>query len=447
MTMIFKAFAGALAVLQNPTVGPTGPLTLDQAASIAERNAFSVQLQLSRVEQGVQNVVLNRASLLPTGSASYSLSHLPQDVVTNLGGAQIVQQRQDTRTISGSLSFPIDLFGNSQRRVQAAQAGTRAARVTLEATRNDARLNAKSAFIAVLRAQAALKVADQTVLDATQQLERERQLFAGQQVARIDVVRLEAQLESARADQLVAQNTLANAKNALNFALARPIETPIEAVDVTALPSDPPAVQSLTQAAETKRPELRSWVETLKQLEYTRRAAESGQLPSLSLGVNYSRNLDAGAFAQKEQTTANVTLSLPVFDGGATRARVKSARQDELQAKINLAQTRLTITQDVTNAYTSILTAKARLASAEAQVRAAEEVYRIAQVRQAAGSDNTYVEVVDALTSLVQARNTLISARYDYLLAYSQLQRAVGSDDLSAATGTGAASPVGGGSR
>lgn len=443
MSLIVKALAATFAVAQGTAPVQTGPLTLDEAAAIAERNAFAVRLQQSRIEQNRQRVEEARAGLLPQANGSFSVNRLPQAQTANLGGGQtIVTQGAEQRTISGGITFPIDIFGNIQRRVDAGRANLRSSRNTLIATRNDVRLNAKTAFLNVLRAQAAVGVAQQAVNDSNERLEQARKLLSGEQVARVDVTRLEAQLAASQAELVNARNNLELQRYAFNLALARPIETPVEVVDVPALPESPTDATPLALNAQQTRPEVRALNDTVDALAHTRRALESGLNPSLSFGVNYQRNLDAVGFAQKEQTVANLTLNIPVFDGGATRARVRAARQDEEQAKINLEQTKLTISQEVRNATTSLINTRARLASAEAQVRSAEEVYRLARVRQDA-AEGTYVEVVDALTQLIQARNAVVSARYDYLVAFSQLQRAVGSDDLSGAP----AAPNGGGSR
>jgi outer membrane protein TolC len=125
------------------------------------------------------------------------------------------------------------------------------------------------------------------------------------------------------------------------------------------------------------------------------------------------------------------TLNVPLFDSGATRARVKEARQDEEAAKIQLKQTQLNISQQVRDAFADLSSAQARLANAQRQVSLAEEVFRLAKVRQDAG-EGTYVEVIDAETSLATSRNSLVSAKYDYFLAFSQLQHAMGNDNVGA---------------
>lgn len=440
MTLLLKLISAAISAATGPAPVTNDILTLDQAASIAERNAFSVRLQQSRVEQSSQRLAESRAGLGPTLSSGFSDTRYPQSQTAAIGTGTITTQQAETRTITGSISMPIDLFGNRTRQIQASSLNLKASRTTLDATRNDARLSAKSAYFNVLRAKASVGVAEVALQDAQKRLDQNRQLLAGEQVAKVDVTRLEAQLAQSQADLESATNTLQIQKNAFNVALARPVETPVELEDVTTLPELPSNVDGLVKTAMAGRPELNALRHSVRALALTRRAAEASLNPSLSFGVNYQRNLDAAGFSQKEQTSATLSFSVPIFDSGATRARVRQALQDEAQAKINLEQSELAVSQDVRNAITNMITAKARLASAESQVKAAQEVYRLAQVRQSA-AEATYVEVIDALNSLVSSRNNAVSARYDYFVAYSQLQRAVGKDDLSSlALGTGTSS-------
>ena len=86
----------------------------------------------------------------------------------------------------------------------------------------------------------------------------------------------------------------------------------------------------------------------------------------------------------------------------------------------------------VRTAVANLGSAKARFENAQAQVMLAQETYRLAVVKQNAG-EGTYVEVIDAQNALTQAKDGLLGAKYDYLTAYAQLQRAVGVDDISAA--------------
>jgi outer membrane protein len=245
------------------------------------------------------------------------------------------------------------------------------------------------------------------------------------------VIRIEAQLAQAQSDLITATNAQTLAKQSLNNLMGRPIESEFQTAKVANLPATPAAdIAEIDKAAQGGRPEAKALEKTREALALITRATERGMNPSLNLGVNYQRNIDAQGFTARDQsTTGTLTLNVPVFDSGITRSQVKQARQDEEQAKIQLEQVRLGISLEVRQAITNMVNAAARLTVAERQLAAAQENYRISRVRLAAGEGIT-LEITDALTQLTQARTAVVSARYDYWTAYSELQRAVGTDDL-----------------
>jgi outer membrane protein TolC len=313
--------------------------------------------------------------------------------------------------------------------VKAYRANERASRFTLLAVYNDLRLNVRTSYYRVLSAREQVTVQTQALKDAQENLDRTKQLFAADQKAKVDVTRSEANVAQAQYDLLATQNNLQLAKNALNYALARPIETPLDVQDVVALPPVSLDVDKSIALAQQSRPEILSYLSSLEGLKNVTRATESGLNPSLSLGASYSKNLDPFNGARATGGSASATLSIPIFDSGSTRAKVKQSRQDEVLTKTQLAQAQLGISQDVRSAVTSLTNARARLLNAQTQVALSQEVLRLAGVRRDAG-EGTYVEIIDAETDLTRARNGLVSARYDYLTAYAQLQRALGRDDV-----------------
>jgi outer membrane protein TolC len=60
------------------------------------------------------------------------------------------------------------------------------------------------------------------------------------------------------------------------------------------------------------------------------------------------------------------------------------------------------------------------------------EVVRIARVRRDA-AEGTVLEIIDAETTLVNARNAVINAEFDFYAAHADLQHAIGADDIDAA--------------
>jgi len=407
-------------------------LTLDQAVDIAMKNAFEIQRQLSVIEKNRQKVKENEGQLGPKVLLSGTYSRNDKEQTTSFGGNTVILQPIDAKSVTASLQWALDISGNIGRIVRASKATVLASEQTLEATKNDVKLNVRQAYLNVLKAEDQVEVASLSVSDAEERLKNaQAELKAGTK-ANIDVIRIEAQLAQAQSDQISAQNQFALSKQSLNNTLGRPIETEFEPVHIEGVPTTPKVDQTaVANAAQQNRPEVKALVKTRESLALITRATERGMNPSLSLGVNHVRNIDAEGFSSRnESTVGTVTLNIPIFDSGITRAQVKEARQDEEQARIQLDQVKLGISLEVRQALTNIINASTRLEVAQRQLKAAEENYRIAKVRLTAGEGIT-LEITDALQQLTQARTGVVSARYDYWTAYSQLQRAVGTDDVS----------------
>ena len=446
MIEIIRVIGAVVAALQGTTPADPGPMTLDQAIRIAENRAFAVRIQQSAVEKNRQKINEAKANLGPQVSIGGTYTRYDQEVTTSFGAGSppVVIQPIDSKTANATLTLPIDIAGNKTRLLHASEATKRSSTQTLKATYNDTRLNVREAYFAVLRAKASIEVDEKALADAKGRLDQGQKQFEQQQVARLDVTRYQAQVAQSTSDLIAAKDSLTLANYAFNQALARPIESPVSLVDVTELPKVDPTEEILVKTAQQKRPEVIASLESLRALGLITRATEAGMNPSLNLQVQYQRTIDPQGFtAVPGLTTGMLVLSIPIFDSGSTRAKVKEARQDEVQAKLNLEQTRLQISQDVRNAVANLGSAKARLDNAIEQVKLAEEVFRLAKVRQDAGA-GTYYEVIDAESQLTQARNGEVSARYDYLTSYSQLQRAVGADDIVAAVADYNKAPKGG---
>ena len=407
-------------------------LTMEQAVEIATKNAFSVRQQLSAIEKNRQRVKESQGNLGPRVVVSGTYTRYPSEESTEIGpGQSIVTQPLDTKVATAALQLPIDISGNIGRLVRASKANLLASRETLDAVRNDVKLTTRRSYLGVLRSEEQVQVAQQSLKEAEERLKNAKLELAAGTKAKIDVIRVEAQVAQAQSDLIAATNQRTLAKQSLNNMLGRPIETDFQTQKINAVPQTPASsVDELDRAAQSTRPEAKALERTREALAFIRRATERGLQPTLTAGVNLQKNFDAEGFSARDQTVnGSLTMNWPIFDSGITRAQVGQARQDEEQAKIQLEQVKLGISLEVRQAMTNLINSAARLEVAERQLAAAEENYRIATVRLASGEGIT-LEITDALTQLTQARTGVVAARYDYWTAYSELQRAAGTDDI-----------------
>src|SRR5471030_1925009 len=239
MIELAKAIGAIVAAMNGTAVLQNGPMTIDQAVAVAENNAFAVQIQKSVIEKNRQRVNEARSNLGPQISLGANYTRFDQEISASFGpGASVILQPIDNKTVNGTLTLPIDISGNKNRLLASSKATKKASDISLNATYSDTRLSVRQAYYAVLRAKALIDVDQKALADAQGRLDQGQKQFDQQQVVRLDVTRYKAQVAQANSDLITAKDNLVLANYAFNLALARPIETVVNLVDVTELPTD-----------------------------------------------------------------------------------------------------------------------------------------------------------------------------------------------------------------
>jgi outer membrane protein TolC len=189
----------------------------------------------------------------------------------------------------------------------------------------------------------------------------------------------------------------------------------------------------LIESAMADRPEI-------KQLRFQEQVgkkfisiAKAGNKPNLTVIGDYSYQSNADdpgdIFDSDEwKNIWNVTLALqiPLFDGLATRARVKQAESGLRQIQIGMEQLTDGIGLEVRAAFFGFQESQELLKAQEETVQQAEESLRIANLRYKNGMI-TGVELMDAELAFTQAQTNQFNAVHDYIIAVAKLERATGS--------------------
>jgi outer membrane protein TolC len=128
---------------------------------------------------------------------------------------------------------------------------------------------------------------------------------------------------------------------------------------------------------------------------------------------------------------ANLGVTLPIFDGGLARERLREAQGVVAGAEVSRRQATDLVQVDVQQAYILLVQARDRVAVSDVEVAQAQESYRLAIVRYNAGVSqqpgvSPQLEFSNAQNALALAQSNHINALYDYNNARAQLDRAVG---------------------
>lgn len=440
--------------LPQPT-GGTGPATYSLAQTIAGALNSSSDLQIAARNVQIDQKRADEAAAAgrPNVRANASATRYDQATKIQIGGGPPVEvQKSHSELLSINVGDQLDITGQVRAASSQARLQSLADQFTLDQIRNGRILRAKSVFYNLLRAEHQVQVADQNLATAQRQLRDAQNLFVGQVGQRIDVYRAATQVATAQQQLTAAQNNQAIARESFNDLVGRPLtaQTQVEDVpgvnvgaDVTntasvgalsalslfQVPTSEVSGIDVGQSVNTaiaRRPEILAGEVNVRVAQTGIKLAHAGLEPTLALnaGGNY---FPTTSFQSPRQRTAAITatLSLPLYDGGATRDRVQEAQLRTENARTALESTRSDVTLDVRQSYLNLSTAARQIGAANTALQQAIAARQLAQIRYE-GQVGTYLEVTDAQSALVQAENSQVNAVYDYLIARAQFQNAVG---------------------
>ena len=119
------------------------------------------------------------------------------------------------------------------------------------------------------------------------------------------------------------------------------------------------------------------------------------------------------------------TLNIPVWNWGATRSKIKQAEIKQQQARLDLTLAERTLQGNLAGFYKEAQAAQAQLDSLRSSTELSAESLRLTLLRYEAG-EAVALEVVDAQTTLTQARNAQEDGLVRYRVALANLQTLTG---------------------
>ena len=290
---------------------------------------------------------------------------------------------------------------------------------------NETALSVKNLFFTVLRNQAQVGVYQQQITADTESVRVTQARVTAGAAAQYDLLTAQTTLSNAQQQLSSSRNTLALAVVNLNNLIGIAPSTRITLSE----PQAPSLNQKfdadqLTQSAFRFRPEIKQADNNVLIARRLIKLAGSSLLPSFSIvGTgNYNGHVASGT---NSTMSLSAVLGIPLYDGGATRAKVTEAQSDLRSQQITRDQLRQNVSVEILQALSNINDAQTRAASATVGAAQAQEALRLANVRYQNGI-GTILDVVNADAQLSQARTNSLNAQYDYQTSLAQLTRGIG---------------------
>jgi len=447
--MIATILAAALAAAAPQTQAPqaqvpqaqvpqdTAHLTLAEALRGALERYPTIAAARASREQAAAAVGEARASLFPRLALDAQLTRyqLPSLVyplhslalTPPIAPSALPVFDRTTGQGAASLSWTLWDFGASTGRIRAARAAESAAGAAVDATEAALLARVASAYLRVLTLEGVLHAQDQQLEALAAEADRVHQLLAAGRAARVEVLRIEATVTSARADREGTVADLEVAERDLSQLANVPVErargarlTPLRLRDSSAV-SDRAAFLARAEAANPDLQQARQAAQAgLAQLD----AVRATRFPELKLLGNWVDRTSSQAVF-KNEWQAGVELSYPLFTGGQRTSQIRRADADYRVRAEQVRQAEFALEQSVDRALGALREAHARVAALATAAEQFDEVVRIRRLSLQTGS-GTQTDFLDAETDLLRARASLVEARHAEIAARVELARVAG---------------------
>ena len=435
-------------------------LTLQESIDIALEDSLSLKIAEERVRTAEQKVNEARAAMIPSLSANGSYTYfgklptmifdfdpsalgLSPEIMGLLGGgseapedsapSEIPVGQEDTYRAGLTVQQPVFMWGKLYNNCKQAKSGLEASRQELEAVRQQVKLEVTTTFYNILLTEKLVEVAEMAVEQVQAHLETAQDLVDAGMTTSFDLLRAKVQLANIRSQSIRAKNGHKLARDSFKNAIGLGLDAPISVQGELVYQAHELSLDQLLESAMSNRPEI-------KQLRFQEQAgqkfvslAKAGNKPNIFLAGNYSWESYADRPGDvfdgdgwKDSWNVTLALEFPIFDGLATRARVKQAEGGLRLMQIGMEQLIDGIGLQVRAAFFGFQESKELLKVQAETVQQAEESLRIANLRYKNGM-LTSVELMDAELALMQAQTNQFNALHDYAIAIARLEKAAAS--------------------
>ena len=424
--------AALLAAASTPAAAEPRKITLEEAIDLATAGNIQIELAKETVIAGEEKVRGTRKLRFPTLGLKANVLLWNEEILfpqedEDTGEIFFITVRERlTASVDVTIAQPITgalLLGTL---IDFEKAAVSSSRAQLDVTKLDVAYQVAEAYIQTLQLGTLREVAQTSVAQLQANLTQAKALKDAGILFDVDILRIEAQIAALEQQVLEAEVGAETARRGLALLLGLPDGTDLELAPVD---TTPPVLawteDDAVARAKQQRPEAKLADARIKQAEKGVDLAVGDYLPMVNAIASYNHSEGQGFIAVKDSGFIGLTLDWNLWDWGVRGSKVKQAKSGVRSAKKFRASLDDQLALDVRSKWLAATTKRKTLEVAEKGLKAAEEAHRLQNVRFAGGAGTT-TEVIDAESEVSRARSQATIARYQYLVSWMALVRAVG---------------------
>ncbi len=387
-------------------------LTLDDCIMIAKQNNLVLQQAKMEIEAARANLTEANSSFYPNISASTNY---------RFGGSASTDA---SGSFSSGISAQYALYKGGSIRAGSKIASNRIkiAEQNYRQKENEVVQSVKQTFYKILQTQQQIVLINTILKRRNDNLTLLKLNYSVGRENEPNVRQAEVSLNQTEYDSLQAEQSLVLTTLTLRQLLNLPDpDISIQYQDKTIVF---PGLDSLTEEAGNNRPEIISQEANQEILAAQKTQAKSNYLPSISVSSSYGLGGD-DFFKQSDDWNAGIGLSLPLFNGFSTQAKIKQANISIKQNELKIMDLTNNIESEVRQAYANWRLANKNLEVSNKTLRAAQDAYQLTKLQYEQGS-TSYFFLQQKESDLTQAENSNVTALYNLRTSVAALEKSIG---------------------
>lgn len=408
-----------------------GDQALNELMAGLEAENLDIRLAEARYRQAQAALQAARSPLFPTLGSNVSVERSgsgrgpaagSEGDFRSMGGSA-----SNSYSLSGSVSWEVDLWGRVRRSVESSQAALDASLADIGDVRLSMQSTLAQTYFTLRVTDAEIRLMEQTVQAYERSLGMTDNRYNAGIATPADVAAARTQLENARTQLLSLQRQRAQLEHAIAVLIGMPPSAfdLAETADLPLLPAIPVGIPAeLLQ----RRPDVAAAERRMAEANAQIGVARSAWLPAVSLGAQ--GGFRSGQWSEWLTAPARFwalgpALALTLFDGGARTAALEQARAGFDVQAISWRQTVLGALQEVEDLLVQLRVMGMEQVTQGRALESARESLRLTQNQYEAGLID-YLSVVQTETTALNTERAALSLLSERLGASARLMAALG---------------------
>ena len=443
MKQVFLLIMGTMSIVQSfaqTEIPNIHQFKLDDCVVYAQKNNVQVKNALLAIDAQVQTNREIGAAAYPTVMTSSSVmdytkipvSLLPAQIFGGAAGTFIPVQFGTKFNANYGANFSQLLFdGQVFIALQARSTYLEMQRKNAALTEENIKANIYKIYYQLSASKTQLNILDANIERLSKLAHDAEVMYKNGFAEKLDVDKVNVQLNNLQTEKLKANNAVAIGYMGLKMLMGMPVKDSLvltETINEKDLTGDV-LVENEFQYALRKDFQ---YLTTLKKLsEYNVKRYQLSNLPTVSVSGAYTKNAQRQKFDFFEGgnwfTTSffNLNVSLPIFNGGATMAKIRRTKIELQQVKNQMDAMKNNIDNEITQAKLNYISSVATVQFQKKNMQLAETVYAQTKKKFETGTGSN-TEISASQADLVSAQNNYMNALYSALIAKVDFLKATG---------------------